>query len=603
MALEYYASIDLNKNELQNAVIHPLGSAPSSPTEGQIYYDSTGGDKQIYVYNGSAWTSLGGNNFSTIAVSGQTDVVADTGGDTLTLAAGSNVTITTNASTDTVTIASTNTTYSAATSSTLGLIKLEDDTVQSVAANGVTATASRTYGIQVNSSGQAVVNVPWTDQLTQEQVEDYAGNLITVGGTKTGITITYDDANNDMDFVVSDLTVAGDAGSTGMTPGDTLTVAGGEGIDTSMSGDTLTISGENATTTNKGIASFSSADFTVSSGAVSISSGAISNSQLANSSITIGDSTISLGGTDTTLTGLTDIDLTAGAKTIFDGVGANNLTIGAASTTIVIPGDLQVTGTTTTSNVETVSTSNGIVFEGSVADANELTLLAGSLSADRTVTLADLSGYVAIFDATPTAAITATPAELNYVDGVTSNIQTQLDNKVGSLSDLGITATAAEINTLDGITATTAELNLLDGITTLSGSNTGDEPDASTTTKGIIEIATNTETQTGTDTARAITAAGLASRTVTATIDVSNADFITNNFAEITHSLGTEDVIVQLFDSSTKQTIYADVARTDKTNVNSTSKIKVSFGIAPLNDIEVLITSIKGASSGTVAYT
>jgi hypothetical protein len=602
MALEYYASIDLNKNELQNAVIHPLGSAPSSPTEGQIYYDSTGGDKQIYVYNGSAWTSLGGSNFSTIAVSGQTDVVADTGGDTLTLAAGSNVTITTNASTDTVTIASTNTTYSAATSSTLGLIKLEDDTVQSVAANGVTATASRTYGIQVNSSGQAVVNVPWTDQLTQEQVEDYAGNLITVGGTKTGITITYDDANNDMDFVVSDLTVAGDTGSTGMTPGDTLTVAGGEGIDTSMSGDTLTISGENATTTNKGIASFSSADFTVSSGAVSISSGAVSNSQLANSSITIGDSTISLGGTDTTLTGLTDIDLTAGAKTIFDGVGANNLTIGAASTTIVIPGDLQVTGTTTTSNVETVSTSNGVVFEGSVADANELTLLAGSLSADRTATLADLTGYVAIFASTPSTTITATPAELNYVDGVTSNIQTQLNNKVGSLSDLGITATAAEINTLDGITATTAELNLLDGITTLSGSNTGDEPDASTTTKGIIEIATNTETQTGTDTSRAITAAGLASRTVTATIDVSNTTFISNNFAEITHNLGTEDVIVQLFDSSTKQTVYADVSRTDKLNVASTSKIKVSFGIPPANDIEVLITSIKGASSGTIAY-
>ena len=602
MALEYYASIDLNKNELQNAVIHPLGSAPSSPTEGQIYYDSTGGDKQIYVYNGSAWTSLGGSNFSTIAVSGQTDVVADTGGDTLTLAAGSNVTITTNASTDTVTIASTNTTYSAATSSTLGLIKLEDDTVQSVAANGVTSTASRTYGIQVNSSGQAVVNVPWTDQLTQEQVEDYAGNLITIGGTKTGITITYDDVNNDMDFVVSDLTVAGDTGSTGMTPGDTLTVAGGEGIDTSMSGDTLTISGEDATTTNKGIASFSSADFTVSSGAVSISSGAISNSQLANSSLTIGDSTISLGGTDTTLTGLTDIDLTAGAKTIFDGVGANNLTIGAASTTIVIPGDLQVTGTVTTNNVETVSTTNGVVFEGSVADANELTLIAGSLSADRTVTLADLTGYVAIFASTPTTTITATPAELNYVDGVTSNIQTQLNNKVGSLSDLGITATAAEINTLDGITATTAELNLLDGITTLSGSNTGDEPDASTTTKGIIEIATNTETQTGTDTSRAITAAGLASRTVTATIDVSNTTFISNNFAEITHNLGTEDVIVQLFDSSTKQTIYADVARTDKLNVASTSKIKVSFGIPPANDVEVLITSIKGASSGTIAY-
>ena len=59
--------------------------------------------------------------------------------------------------------ADTNTTYSAATASALGLIKLEDDTDQSVAANTVSTTAGRTYGIQLNSSDQAVVNVPWTD--------------------------------------------------------------------------------------------------------------------------------------------------------------------------------------------------------------------------------------------------------------------------------------------------------------------------------------------------------------------------------------------------------------------------------------------------------
>jgi len=599
MALEYYASIDLNKNELQNAVIHPLGSAPSSPTEGQIYYDSTSGDKQIYLYNGSAWTSLGGSNFTTIAVSGQTDVVADTNSDTLTLAAGSNVTITTNATTDTITIASTNTTYSAATSSTLGLIKLGSDTVQSTAANGVTSTASKTYAIQVDSSGRAVVNVPWTDQLTQEQVEDYVGAMVSTN-TETGITVTYDDINGKLDFVVSDTTVAGDTGSSAITPGDTLTIAGGEGIDTSMTGGTVTISGENASSTNKGIASFSSSDFSVSSGAVSIASGGVSNSQLANSSITIGDSTIALGGTDTTLTGLTDIDLTAGAKTIFDGVGANNLTIGASGTTIIIPGDLQVTGTVTTNNVETISTSNGVVFEGNAADANEVTLLAATVTADRTATLPDLSGYVALFSATPTTTITATPTELNYVDGVTSNIQTQLNNKVGSLSDLGITATASEINTLDGITSTTTELNLLSGITTLSGSNTGDEPDASTTTKGIIEIATNTETQTGTDTSRAVTPAGIGSRSVTATITPTS---MTNGYAEITHNLGTEDVIVEVFDASTKQTILVDIARTDKLGAASTSKIKLTIGaVVPPNDIEVIITSAKGASSGTVAY-
>lgn len=53
--------------------------------------------------------------------------------------------------------------YGQATVSVDGLIKLGDATVQSVAANAVTATTSRTYALQVNSSGQGVINVPWTD--------------------------------------------------------------------------------------------------------------------------------------------------------------------------------------------------------------------------------------------------------------------------------------------------------------------------------------------------------------------------------------------------------------------------------------------------------
>ena len=127
-----------------------------------------------------------------------------------------------------------------------------------------------------------------------------------------------------------------------------------------------------------------------------ITDGSVDNVHLANSSVTIGGTAVSLGGTITALTALTDIDVTAGNKTILDGVGANNLTIGAGTTTVVIPGDLQVTGTTTTNNVETVSTSNGVVFEGNAADDHEVTLLAGTVTADRTATLPDKTGTIAM---------------------------------------------------------------------------------------------------------------------------------------------------------------------------------------------------------------
>ena len=103
----------------------------------------------------------------------------------------------------------------------------------------------------------------------------------------------------------------------------------------------------------------------------------ITNGQLANSSFIIGDSTISLGGTDTTLTGLTDIDLTVGNKTIFDGVGANTLTLGHSDTTINIAGNLTVQGTTTTINSTTVTVADKII---TLADTASPTTTTGSVS-------------------------------------------------------------------------------------------------------------------------------------------------------------------------------------------------------------------------------
>jgi hypothetical protein len=86
-----------------------------------------------------------------------------------------------------------NTTYSAGSSSALGLIKLEDNAVQTTAASAITTTAARTYGLQVNASGQGVVNVPWSDTDTVYSHPTYDGDDIDVDTTAlTGATVVSD---------------------------------------------------------------------------------------------------------------------------------------------------------------------------------------------------------------------------------------------------------------------------------------------------------------------------------------------------------------------------------------------------------------------------
>jgi len=228
--------------------------------------------------------------------------------------------------------------------------------------------ADRTVTLPVLTDGDTFVFNAHAQTLTNKTIVAGSNTISGIVNANLSGSAAITNAN----LANSSVTMAAESGSNdAVSLGETFTFAAGEGIDTTMGTNTVTIAGEDASASNKGVASFSSNDFSVSSGAVTIKSGgvtdaqlagSIANGKLANSAITIGGTAVSLGGTITALTALTDVDLTSGNKTVFDGVGSNTLTIGAGGTTVTIAGNLTISGTTTTVSSNTVTIGDALIL-------------------------------------------------------------------------------------------------------------------------------------------------------------------------------------------------------------------------------------------------
>jgi hypothetical protein len=174
--------------------------------------------------------------------------------------------------------------------------------------------------------------------------------------------------------VATNLSVAGDTGTdTVNLLTDTLTIAGGEGIDVAVTNNTVTISGEDASTTNKGVASFNASDFTVTAGAVSLNKDPVitlSGDVAGSATMTnLGDVTITTTvqpnsvalGTDTTGDYVQNIQGTTNEVTVSPTSGeGSTVTIGlpddvSITNNLTVGGNLNVAGTINSVNTTQVN--------------------------------------------------------------------------------------------------------------------------------------------------------------------------------------------------------------------------------------------------------
>ena len=196
---------------------------------------NAGGDTITFASSGGGGTQ---NVFNTFAVSGQTSVVADSTTDTLTLAAGSGIGITTNAGTDTITIANTNNLFSTVAVSGQSNVVADGtgDTLTFVAGSGITLTTDASAdSVTITNSAtgaNAFGNILVSGQSTVA-ADSTNDNLTLVAGSN--MTITTNASNDTITFASS-----GGGGGGSQNVFSNIGVSGQGTIQADATTDTLT---------------------------------------------------------------------------------------------------------------------------------------------------------------------------------------------------------------------------------------------------------------------------------------------------------------------------------------------------------------------------
>ena len=603
MAIKFLHNISLENLELKNAKLDVVTSDPTyvgADYEGRVIYNAN--DNAIKFHNGS---TTNGQQWVTLDGSGDISSVTVNAGDGLEVEAGSA------------------SATSGAFSVTLGIAD-----ISGVA--GTYGSATAIPRITVNSRGQVTA-------VTTNSVSSYSGWSISDGTTTEAVasndTVTVSQ-NDEIEVAVSstdtltighaDVSRSNTTSSASPAYGATFTA-----VDSVSSNARGHVTGVNTKTVTLPASDNTTYDLKVASGA--------SNTAILQLDASSGDDdAVTFTGDDDAIA-ITEVTTEGSEEIIF------NLkdTIGGARTfsgNVIVSGNLTVNGTTTSVNSNEVNIGDNILVlnsdETGTPSANAgIEIERGSSTnvrfiwnenTDRWTFSNDGSTYYNIpitgeYNPTIGTDSDITTSGATVIDDITltDGVITAATTRTLTLADLGGADNYVGWNLkLDGSNTTggasvasTEEVEFL-STTTEHGGVTITNPAANdlefnvvqgtTTKRGALELATNTEATTGTDTARAVTPAGLKAHVDTAiaatgfAVDLNATEGSvekTSNTYTVTHGLASQDLIVQVVDISagtpTFDTVHVDITRPN------TSTITVAFASSVTDDdYRVLIQKV-----------